>query len=223
MTSLRAPWQVKKNVQKPGKSHQPLVIIITCILLITTAAVAWDAVEEQFIVKRWGMVEPGLYRSSEMSEAMCEYTLKKHNIQTIISLGADIPGDPDKLPEQLASAKLNIDRTAIAMKGDGTGTVESYVQAVSLLAKAQRAGKITMIHCGSGVNRTGGGLACYKMLVQGESADTALDHMKDYDFSSSRNEQLLPFLNRIMPDLAMQLQAQGIIDQVPHPIPQLTE
>ncbi len=223
MTRPHAQRSSTKNAKQQNKSHKPLMIIITCILLISTAAVAWDALEEQFIVKRWGMVEPGLYRSSEMSDAMCEYTLQKHNIQTIISLGADTPGDPDKLPEQQASAKLNIDRTAIAMKGDGTGTVGSYVQAVSLLAKAQRAGKITMIHCGSGVNRTGGVLACYKMLVQGESADTALDHMKDYDFSSNRNEQLLPFLNRIMPDLAMQLQAQGIIDQVPHPIPQLTE
>jgi predicted protein tyrosine phosphatase len=200
-----------------------LFIAVISILLLSTAAVAWDQLEENFIVKRWGMVEPGLYRSSEMSQSMCEYTLSKCKIHTILSLGLDTPGDPDKLPEQQASAKLHIDRTDFDMRGDGTAPLESYVQAVTMLTQAQRAGKITMVHCGSGVNRTGGVLACYKMLVQGESAQSALAHMKAYDFSSDRNEKLLPFLNDIMPELAQRLKDDGIIDHVPNPIPQLVE
>lgn len=215
--------QTAQSIQ--GKRSKRLTLIMLAgLLLATTSAIAWEVhFEDQFTVKRWASVEPGLYRSSEMSDAMCEYTLAKHGIETIISLGADTTGDPDKLPEQTASAKLNIDRTAINMRGDGTGTVDSYVQAVTLLTEARRAGKVTLVHCGSGVNRTGGVLACYKTLVQGESATTAMQHMKDYDFSSHKNAKLLPFLNQIMPELATRLKEEGIIDHIPDPIPQLVE
>lgn len=197
---------------------------IVVALVIATGLVAWDKhFKHQFVVERWAQVEPGLFRSSEMSRSMCEYMLQKHGIETIISLGADTPDDPDKLPEQEAAANLGIDRTAIAMQGDGTGTVDSYIQAVTLLANARNENKTVMVHCGSGVNRTGGVIACYEMLVLGESSDNALADMKSFDFSPEENTKLLPFLNQIMPALAMGLAKNGIIKQVPDPLPVLAE
>ncbi|MBL4699669.1 MAG: dual specificity protein phosphatase family protein [Phycisphaeraceae bacterium] len=209
---------------KKPKNNSLLCWIIAIVLLTTVSAVVWRKyLREHFVVVRWAQVEPGLYRSSEMSRSMCEYMLNKHGIEVIISLGADIPGDLDKLPEQEASAKLGIDRTAIEMSGNGTGTIESYVQALTLLVKARQANKIVLVHCGSGTQRTGGVIACYKMLTQNVPPDQARANMESFDFSASGNPILLPFLNKIMPQLAKQLKADNVIDTLPDPLPVLAE
>lgn len=226
MTTTTLSSALSFETTNPGPKKTDTIIwwVIGVVVVSTACGVIWHKFfEEHFFVKRWAMVESGLYRSGEMTANMCEYTLAKHNIQVIISLGADSMTHPDKLAEIKASKKLGIDRTAIPMSGDGRGTLESYVEALTRLIQARRDNKTVLVHCGAGTQRTGGVIACYKMLTQKVQPQAALTDMKRYDFSPRGNPVLLPFLNEIMPQLTMQLALKGMIESVPNPIPVMPE
>ena len=73
----------------------------------------------------------------------------------------------------------------------------------------------------AGAQRTGGVIACYRLLVEKKDISFVLEEMMRYGWSPKRNVLLLPYLNSHMAELAALLQKMGVIDHVPVPLPRL--
>ncbi|MCH7918595.1 MAG: hypothetical protein IIC50_11485, partial [Planctomycetes bacterium] len=73
----------------------------------------------------------------------------------------------------------------------------------------------------AGVLCCGGVLACYKLLVKGESPDEIRRHLKDYGWRAEKDKKLLLFINANMNRLTELLLAEGVISSIPNPLPTL--
>lgn len=211
-------------VGKKKKDDRLLWLIIGAVVLVSASAVLWHKVlKDHFIAKRWGQVEPGLYRSGQLSTSMCKPTLEENNIQVIINLCSPQPKDPEDINEKQVAQELGIDREHFPMPGDGTGGLEAYVDALTKLITSKREHKNILVHCSAGTQRTGGVIASYKLLVEGQSPADILKDMRRYGFDPTNNTKLLPHLNKLMPEIAQRLKARGMIEKIPDPIPRFPQ
>ena len=207
------------------KTTQKLFIqrIVLAIVVIGGGIWLWhDVIEDRVIPKRWGCVEQGaIYRSGELSSALIERTLKKNDIQVIISLTGEKPDDPYHIAEMKAVDKLGIELLRFGLGGDGTGDIEHYALAIAAIVKAKQEEKPVQVHCAAGTQRTGGVIACYRLLVLGDDKDDVLREMKQYDWDPQDNPKLVPYVNENMHTLATRLVELGVIESVPDPLPLL--
>lgn len=207
------------NLKK--KQHNKWILVI--LVVLGCSIWLWDGViKDRVIPKRWGIVKQGkVYRSGQLSASLVEKTLKKNDIKVIVSLTGKVPDDPDQAAEQCAADKLDIDLFRFGLGGDGTGDIEQYAQAIAVIVKAEKENKPVQVHCAAGTQRTGGVIACYRLLVKGDAPKDVLREMKLYGWSPQENPKLLPFINKNMYHLAERLQELGVIDTIPEPLPLL--
>ncbi len=209
-----------------GKSKQSnrtaLVIGVVIAFVIITAVLFDKYVRNHIFPKNFGEVEPGLiYRSGQLSPVLVESTLDRHDIEVVLSLSHDaLDRKPDQRAEVAACEKLGIDRLLFPLRGDGTGDPEVYATAIAAIHESVQAGRPVLIHCGAGVHRTGGVLACYRLLVQGWTAEAAFDEMKAYGLGGD-GEKVGPYVNEHIETIANKLVELGVIERVPHPLPLL--
>lgn len=203
----------KRNIQR----------IILALVLVGASVWLWhDVVRDRVIPKRWGCVEQGaIYRSGQLSASLVEKTLKAHHIQVIISLTGEKPNDPDHIAEKQAADKLGIELLRFGLGGDGTGDIEHYAQAIAAIVKAKKEGKAVEVHCAAGTQRTGGVIACYRLLVLHDPKDDVIREMQAYDWDPQDNPKLVPYINENMHTLATRLVELGVIASVPDPLPLL--
>ncbi|MFN0051323.1 MAG: tyrosine-protein phosphatase [Planctomycetales bacterium] len=179
-------------------------------------------IRDQFLPKRWGIVEPGkIYRSGQISARLIKPMLAEHNIQRVVDLTFDNPEDNYHEAELAACAELGIDRQLFPLIADGTGDVKTYAAAVAAVAEAERAGIPVLVHCYAGTQRTGGVVATYRLLVQGKSPEFVFAEMKQYKYNPHTSPRLLEYLNEHLGDLARELVRLGTIDSIPDPLPVL--
>jgi protein tyrosine/serine phosphatase len=197
--------------------------IVLAAVIIGGGIWLWhDVIQDRVIPKRWGCVEQGaIYRSGELSPALIERTLRKNDIQVIVSLTGEKPDDPDQNAERQAAKELGIELLRFGLGGDGTGDIEHYAQAIAHIVKAKQEGKAVQVHCAAGTQRTGGVIACYRLLVRGDPKDDVLREMRSYDWDPQDNPKLVPYVNENMPTLAARLVELGVIESVPDPLPLL--
>ncbi|MCH8215554.1 MAG: dual specificity protein phosphatase family protein [Planctomycetes bacterium] len=187
----------------------------------------YEEVIEEYVIPdlfplRWGCVEEGsLYRSGQLSAALVEKTLKKNEIAVVIALNGEHAAHRDHEAEMRAVASLGLEFHRFPLKGDGTGDIAMYAEAIKTIVRAQAEEKPTQVHCAAGVLRSGGVLACYKLLVKGESPDQIRRHLKDYGWRAEKDKKLLPFINANMNRLTELLLAEGVISSIPNPLPTL--
>lgn len=207
-----------KTTQKQGIQR-----IVLAVVIIGGGIWLWhDVIQDRVIPKRWGCVEQGaIYRSGKLSAALIERTLKKNDIQVIVSLTGEKPGDPDHVAEIRAAEKLDIELLRFGLGGDGTGDIENYAQAIATIVKAKKEGKAVQVHCAAGTQRTGGVIACYRLLVKGDPKDDVLREMRSYDWDPQDNPKLVPYVNENMHTLATRLVELGVLESVPDPLPLL--
>ena len=120
-----------------------------------------------------------------------------------------------------AAAKLGIERLIFPLSGNGTGDINNYAKAIAAICEAQEKEKPVLVHCAAGVQRTGGVIATYRLLVEKKDTPFVLAEMMHYGWNPRRNVHLLPYLNSNMAKLAKLLQQMGVIDDVPASLPQL--
>lgn len=208
------------------KKKRPVKLIIA-VGLIAFGIWLYEEVIEEYVIPdlfplKWGCVEEGsLYRSGQLSAALVEKTLKKHDIAVVIALNGDHAGHKDQEAEMRAVASLGLEFFRFPLKGDGTGDIAMYAEAIKTIVRAQAEEKPTLVHCAAGVLRSGGVLACYKLLVKGEPPDQILRHLKDYGWRPEKDNKLLPFINTHMDRLTELLLAEGVISSIPNPLPTL--
>jgi protein tyrosine/serine phosphatase len=185
-----------------------------------------EVIEEYWIPDmfptKWGCVEPNsVYRSGQLSSALVERTLKKNDIRVIVALNGANPEDPWKATEEKAAEKLGIEFKRFELKGDGTGDIENYARTIEAVVQAKQAHKPILVHCSAGELRSGGTLACYRMLVNGDDPEDVLQEMLNYGYEPRRDKALVPFINENMGKLAGLLVEKGVIPEVPEPLPSL--
>jgi protein tyrosine/serine phosphatase len=197
--------------------------IVLAVILIGGSIWLWhDVIRDRVIPKRWGCVEQGaIYRSGVLSAALIERTLKKNDIQVIVSLTGEKPDDPDHIAEMRTAEKLGIELHRFGLGGDGTGDIEHYAQAIAAIVKAKQEGKPVQVHCAAGTQRTGGVVACYRLLVLGDPKEDVLREMRAYDWDPKGNPKLIPYVNENMHTLSTRLVELGVIESVPDPLPLL--
>ncbi len=194
--------------------------IIAGVAAIAGGIAGWDAVKYRFIPKRFGVVVPGeIYRSGQISQDQFAPTIRTHGIDVVIDLNGVDPTDVDQAAEIAAYDALDIENYRFKLEGNGTGVVESYVNAIATLAECHRAGKSVLVHCHAGTQRTGSVVAAYRVLVLGESPQAAYAELAKYGWNADSDQVLLLYLNGHMRHVAEQLVARGIISRVPDPIP----
>ncbi len=211
--------QQSKSIFSRKKSR----LVWLAVILSIGAIWLWeDALKDRFIPKRFGVVKQGqLYRSGQLSSSLVKRTLAKYNIGVIVSMSGDSLDDVDKNAERQAAAELGIERLIFPLRGNGTGDIGNYAKAIAAICDAQKKHKPVLVHCTAGVQRTGGVIAAYQLLVEKKDTSFVLGEMMHYDFKPKRNVYLLPYLNSHMKELAAMLQQMGVIEKMPDSLPQI--
>jgi protein tyrosine/serine phosphatase len=177
---------------------------------------------DNLVPRRFGVVEPGLiYRSGQISERLVRQTFETHQIDTVVDLTFDNPGDARQEAELAAIRDLGITRRLCPLSSDGTGDVRVYSEAVRAIVEENRMGRAVLVHCAAGTQRTGGVIAAYRLLVQQRSPAEVFEEMADFDYDPRRSPRLLEYLNSHLGAIASELLRSGAISRVPDPLPVL--
>jgi hypothetical protein len=186
----------------------------------------WEEVEDRFIPKRWGaVIEGSLYRSGQLHPALIERTLVDNGIDLVVSLiDVETGSDEDRAfdaVERQTCQDLGIERRVLPLQGDGTGNIGNYALAIGAIDAGLAGGRTMLVHCAAGSQRTGGVVACYRVLVEGWTTAQARAEMERFDWDPKDDRALTDHLNANMADLARRLAELGVIDAVPDPLPRL--
>lgn len=213
------------NIVTENRKRFKSLFIKTVVILVLIGGMIWlweDVLKDRVIPKRWGAIQQGLlYRSGRLSATLVKSTLEKHKIAVIIDLSGEKAGDKDQEAEKAAAAELGIELLRFPLRGNGTGDIEHYAQAIAAMVRYSKEQKPVLVHCASGTQRTGGVTASYRMLVENKPALFAYEELKRYDWDPDKNQELLLYINQHMAELARRLQEMGVIKAIPNPLPQL--
>jgi protein-tyrosine phosphatase len=204
------------------KSKRALILTILLIVAIIGSGFGlWKGVlEDRLIPKRWGVVEEGkIYRSGQLSAALVKKTLAKYNIAVIVNLTVENFDDKDQEAEKQAAEELGIDVFRFPLKGNGTGDIKNYAGAIAAIVDARKNGKPVLVHCAAGAQRTGGVIACYRMLVEKKPPSLAYAELLRYGWHDEPDQVLITYINTNMPELARLLEEMDVVDQMPDTLP----
>ena len=216
------PYQESSFVHSRFKQKRYLFLFLTLLLIVGSVWLWEEVLEDRFIPKRFGVVEPGqIYRSGRLHRSLLEKTLRQYNIARIVDLTGGVPKDQDQQAEVHAAQALGIERVELYLEGDGTGDIRRYAEAIVFIHDAVRQNKPVLVHCSAGAQRTGGVIAAYRLLVQKKRPSEVHDEMAKYRWNPNKDHEVLQYLNNNMSSLATILVAQGVLDRVPEPLPQL--
>ncbi|MBI2441271.1 MAG: dual specificity protein phosphatase family protein [Lentisphaerae bacterium] len=208
---------------RPGKLRCLIKALLVILALIAGAGALWElALKDRLIARRWGVVESGLiYRSGRLPSSRIAAVLANQRIAVLIDLTENLPANQLQLQERVAAANLGIAYYNFPLRGDGTGDIAHYAQAIQVLHRARRAGQPVLIHCAAGAQRTGGVVAAYRVLVERRPHAEARAELQRYGWQPGKDQVLLDYLNANMAELAARLQTLQVIETVPNPLPRL--
>lgn len=196
------------------------------LLCIAVGATIWwrDGGKRLFVPRQWDVVVPDfLYRSGQIHARLIEDVLREHRIDLVIDLARDRWSDPDARAEREAIERLGIRRLAVEdLDGSGRGNPTSYVEALTAIAEAQRAGHRVLVHCSAGSERAGGAVMLYRTLFQGWSGADAYAEYLRYRNRTPRSTRVARFLDAHMPEIAGELVARRALAALPDPLPLLS-
>ena len=84
------------------------------------------------------------------------------------------------------------------MRGDGTGKLSRYADAIAEVAEARRAGVSVLVHCAAGARRSAAVISMYQLLVERRDAAAVYDELDRFGKRSVADSPLLPYLNENM-------------------------
>jgi protein tyrosine/serine phosphatase len=209
--------------KKESNRRKELTAILLAVALLGGAVWFWaDVAKDRLIPKGWATVEDHcLYRSGQLSTALVRRTLVSHGIKVIVALAHDDPQDRDVQAEKKVAAQLGIELLRFPLAGDGTGDVNNYAGALASIIEAKRQGKPVLVHCIAGAQRTGGVIACYRLLVDKKPPAAVIQELQHHGWNPKRNPNLLPYLNKNLSAIAAILHNRGLLDDIPNPLPTL--
>ena len=178
--------------------------------------------KDRWVPRKLRTVDAGqVYASGQIDRHLIRQVLTDDHVGVIVSLVADDPSDPDVAAEIQAAGAMGIQRYIDPLMGDGTGDIHAYADAIAQIVTARRQGKIVLLHCSSGAQRSNGATFYYRVLVEHGNADEAAQEMKRNGHDSRSNPALIPYLNSHMREMANLLVQSGTIDRIPDPLPRI--
>ncbi len=211
-------------------------------LAVAAIAGGWFIFEKNyaryFWVRNWGVITEGrFYRSALPQVRLIRKTMVDNNITRIINLQGRVTDNPKQMAQEKVAIELGIQEVRFPMKGNGTpgkGTpgdqsnqrsprqrAEVYAGVIETIVRELDDGQVVWIQCGAGTHRTGGTVACYRMLVQNWPAEKAYEELQSYGWKPWKHRELTDWVNSHMQLIAEALVARGVIDSVPSPLPHL--
>jgi hypothetical protein len=192
------------------------------VLLVVAGLVAWNnGIRNRIFPKAFRVVEPGkIFASGVIYRGLIEKTLTEHHIQRVIAL-TDDPGNLDEAAEREVTSRLGMQYYLFPLNGDGTGDIHNYEKTLVQVNRAVADNAPVLVHCFAGAERTRGWIAFYRILVQHRAPADVKTELTSGNWKAPPSKQLFPYVNQHMAELAQLLVADGVIDHVPDPIPQL--
>jgi hypothetical protein len=173
--------------------------------------------------KRFVVVEPGLlFRSGELAPRLVHDVLEENRIRKVVWMLNYDARKASHRAEKAAIEELGIEQVNLSLRGDGTGKLGRYVDALTEVAESVRAGEAVLVQCASGSRRTGGVIALYQLLVEGRSPEAAYRELDRFGSHPVAETPLLAYLNLNMAEIGRRLAARGVIERVPSPPPRLS-
>ncbi len=202
-----------------------LALLLAFLLL--AGLIAWgisfwmDTGRHYFHPKNLGVVVPDrVWRSGQIHPRLVEGVLREHEIELILDLTYDQPHDPEAMGEAAVARDLGIRKVdLVTLEGDGTGNPLDYVVALQELVRARDEDRRVLIHCAGGSERTGGIVACYRMLFQGWDGARAYEEYLSYRHKPPETDVLERYVAEHLPEITRRLQASGHLPRVPDPLP----
>lgn len=219
----KTPELAATDQAKTPRRRQPWGLYVLCVMaaLGITFAIVWDQyLNERLFPRGFAVTEQdGIYRSGQINRFIIRDVLRDYEIDVVLFMSNDKANRPDVQEEALACREMGIARYNHPLRGDGTGDVQQYVEALSTLIKARQEGKRVLVHCHTGAQRTGGMIAFYRVLAKGWSGQQAYLEMLANNHDPFDNTKMIPYLNANMRTVAEQLHERGLIERVPDPLP----
>ncbi len=216
---------------------RPWVRTSLCLVLAMAAIIGgWlvfrNNYAKYFWVKNWGVIEDGrAYRSAMPEKRLSRKTLENSKVDRIINLQSRKPDYPRHMAQEAAVIEFGVEELRFPMRGNGTpsetteggprGRAEVYASAITALVEGLDQGDVVWVQCGAGTHRTGGVVACYRMLVTGWPPEKAYEELQSYGWKPGKHRALTDWVNSHMQLIAEGLVARGVIQAVPSPLPHL--
>ena len=211
------------TTSKEAAEHGRVGFWKPAIALVLAAGVGVFAYEngldERVEMKNLSRVEQGLWRSGQFSQFMVGPSLNYVDPDLIVSLSVDNPENPDNMAEYAAARAAGIERVHVSLKGDGTGDPDEYVEAIVYAIEARRADRTVLVHCSAGSERTGGFVALWRTLVNGESVNEGIAQELRRHGHDLEEGVLVDYLNDNVAFIADGLVERGYLAERPDPLP----
>jgi protein tyrosine/serine phosphatase len=186
--------------------------LIAALVVTIGISYVWTGyTKNHFYPVNFGVVEPGIYRSGQLSRAVVRDVLQKNHIEVIVNLCPTEPKDGNIAAEEKAAAELGIDRRSFPLRGDGRGDPNMYVKAVQTIIEARKAGKPVLVHCAAGEQRTSGVIAAYQVIIEGKSEDEAFQQARKYLYDPKHNPYLRPYFDSHLAEWRAALAAPQVV------------
>lgn len=201
------------------RSKRLLQVLLVTLALVGGGIGLWYGVlRYRFVAKRFGDVTALVHRSGQISEYMIGPTLEKHGIRTIVDLTEPEFMPEGKIKERALAQERGIEVLNFPLVGDGTGDVERYARAVAALIECERKGTPVLVHCAAGTYRTGGVVACFRIIYQGWTVEQALAESEQYNWNPE--ERKMPeYLAANLPRIRAYLAEWGVMPaEAPPPV-----
>jgi len=181
------------------------------------------ATKRLFWPKRFQVVVPGaLYRSGQIQPWLIKHILAHFQIEVILDLQGERPSSARAREAELAVAHdMGVLYYSFSLEGDGSGSVEEYARALTVLHRSRQAGKRALVHCAAGTERTGALIAFYQLLLEKRPPEWVWNELQKAGHRPSRNPRLRLFINQMLPPLSARLKKEGLLTEIRSPLPLL--
>ena len=192
-------------------------------LIAATGVAAWSfGIRDKFVPKRFGVVVPDkIYRSGQISGRLIGPVIDRYHIGTIVDLNGFDKNDPDQQAEAAISEAKLVRHYRFPLKGNGTGQIERYADAVAAIVHSEQEGIPVLVHCYAGTQRTGGCLSFYRLLVRRDPPASVYQDLGRYGWDAATDQVLVDYVNSNMRTMADLLVQRQVLDRIPEEIPRL--
>ena len=205
---------------------RPVGLLLLSLVAAAAVVFTWDteycSIKDHFVPRRFAAVVPGeLFRSGQIDPGLIERVLANHKIEVVVDLTAAVADSPDQSAEKSAVDHLGVEYHRLPLRGDGTGDVARFSEAVAIVARAQAAARPVLVHCQAGDKRSGGVVAAYLLLCRGASASAAMEEIGRFNQKHVASSTVVDYLNTHLAEVAATLRAGGLAVAADDEVPRL--